>query len=122
MVRQVSGLASQTYEEKLRELGLTTLEERRHQADIHMTFKILKGVERVPVSEFFTMAAAGARQTRRNAGHLNLRAAHGRLDLRANFFTARVVDHWNTVPEELKKIIKIGDFKNAYAQYRQTAV
>jgi hypothetical protein len=30
----VSGLASHNYEERLAELGLTTLEERRHQADM----------------------------------------------------------------------------------------
>ena len=112
MVRQVSGLVSETYEGKLAELGLTTLVERRHQSDMHMTFKILKGIEEVPVSEFFTMAATGLRQTRRNAGHLNLQAAHGRLDLRANFFTVRVIDQWNRVPEELKKMAKISEFKD----------
>ncbi len=42
-VRQVSGLASTTYEEKLLELGLPTLEERQHQADMCMVHKILHG-------------------------------------------------------------------------------
>ena len=121
MVRQVSGLVSRTYEERLMELGLTKLEERRHQSDLHMAFKILKGIEDVPTDEFFTMAAATAngQHTRRNAGHMNLRAAHGRLDLRANFFTVRVAEHWNRVPEELKRLTTIGAFKKAYAQHRQ---
>ena len=32
----VSGLAAKTYEDKLKELGLQSLEERRYQADMHM--------------------------------------------------------------------------------------
>ena len=63
MVRQVSGLFSETYEGKLTELDLTTLVERRHQSDIHMTFKILKGIEEVPVRKFFTLAATGAQDS-----------------------------------------------------------
>jgi hypothetical protein len=35
-VKQVSGLSSTTYEDKLLELGLATVEERRHQADLCM--------------------------------------------------------------------------------------
>jgi hypothetical protein len=30
------------YEEKLKKLGLDTLEERQHQADMHMTLKIVQ--------------------------------------------------------------------------------
>jgi hypothetical protein len=30
------------YEEKLKELGLDTLEEQQHQADMHMTQKIMQ--------------------------------------------------------------------------------
>ena len=42
-VRQVSGLTSTTYEGKLLELDLPTLEERRHQADMCTVHKILHG-------------------------------------------------------------------------------
>ncbi len=38
-----SGLSGNSYEEKLVELGLDTLEERRHQADMAMVHKILHG-------------------------------------------------------------------------------
>ena len=37
----VSGLASREYGDRLRELGLQTLEERRHQADMVMVHKIM---------------------------------------------------------------------------------
>jgi ribonuclease P/MRP protein subunit RPP40 len=42
-VQMVSGLKSHTYEDRLKELGLTTLEERRHQADMAQTYKVVKG-------------------------------------------------------------------------------
>jgi ribonuclease P/MRP protein subunit RPP40 len=41
-VSMVSGLKGESYEEKLKELGLSTLEERRHQADMLQTFKIVR--------------------------------------------------------------------------------
>jgi ribonuclease P/MRP protein subunit RPP40 len=42
-VGMVSGLKGRTYEEKIEELGLTTLEERRHQADMAQVYKIVTG-------------------------------------------------------------------------------
>ncbi len=44
-ISMISGLRSQQYEDKLRKLGLCSLEERRHQLDMTQTFKILKGVD-----------------------------------------------------------------------------
>ncbi len=46
-VGMVSGLKGQSYEEKLLELNLPSLEERRLQADMVQTFKIVKGIDRV---------------------------------------------------------------------------
>ncbi len=40
--RQVSGLTSTSYEDRLLELGLPSLEERRHQADMCMVHRILQ--------------------------------------------------------------------------------
>jgi hypothetical protein len=39
----LSGLSGKTHEEKSAELGLETLEERRHQADMAMVNKIMHG-------------------------------------------------------------------------------
>ncbi len=46
-ITMVSGLKGTEYEERLKELGLTTLEERRHQADMLQTFKIVRGIDKV---------------------------------------------------------------------------
>ena len=41
----ISGLKGQTYEERLKKVGLLTLEKRRHQADMVQTYKIVTGKE-----------------------------------------------------------------------------
>ena len=42
-VKMVSGLQGKTYEERLKELKMETLEERRHQADMKTVWNILHG-------------------------------------------------------------------------------
>ena len=52
-ITMISGLRNGTYEEKLLELGITTLEERRHQSDMLQTFKILHGYDKVETEALF---------------------------------------------------------------------
>ena len=77
-VRMVSGLSGTTYEEKLAEINLSTLEERRHQADTSQMYKILHGVDRV--ANLFVPAANGERTTRMAADPLNVKIQSARLD------------------------------------------
>ena len=42
-VNHISGLQGRSYEEKLKELGLESLESRREMLDLIQTFKILNG-------------------------------------------------------------------------------
>jgi hypothetical protein len=63
-------------------LRLCTLEERRHQLDMIHTFKILKGVDNVNKSTWFTPASEGqVRVTRMAADPLNVRQQPSRLDI-----------------------------------------
>ena len=70
----VSGLVGETYEQKLAECGLTTLEERRTRGDMIQAWKIIQGIDDVDKATWFTMAAGeGAEQCTRSAGnHLNI--------------------------------------------------
>ena len=117
-IRMISGLRSPEYEDRLAELGLTTLEERRHQADMAMTYRIVTQKDDVDAAEWFTMAAQAARVTRTAAVHLNVIVRHGRLDIRPNFFSFRVTEDWNRVPSAIKNLKTVGGFKNTYAKYR----
>jgi hypothetical protein len=66
-VKMVSGLRSQDYTERLKELRLTTLEERRHQADMLHMYKLCSGKLGQSKEEWFSTPPEGAAWTRRNA-------------------------------------------------------
>ncbi len=71
---------------------MTTLEERRHRADMLQVFKILMGKDNVDRDSWFRMAAAALVRTRQAAGMMNLVKPRTRLEVRSNFFSIRVVE------------------------------
>ena len=81
---------------RLKELNLYPLEVRRARGDVIETFKILNGFEDIDASELFTLSDAITR------GHMKKiykkRLMKG-LNLRKFFFSQRVVDNWNNLPE-----------------------
>ena len=70
------------------ELGMVTLEERRHQADMTQVFRIVHGYDNVNAAQCFT-GLNSERVTRRAADPLNLTQYRSRLDLRRNFFFSK---------------------------------
>ena len=120
-IRMVSGLEGRTYEERLNELGLTTLEARRERGDMIEVYKILTGKEDVDPGAWFTLAQDGrqAAETRISKGVLNLKkpAMVKKLKLRENFFSVRVVDPWNNLPDVVKKAKTVNTFKNRYDKF-----
>ena len=117
-IRMVSGLDGREYEDRLSELGLTTLEERRHQMDMAEVYKIVTGKGCVSPSEWFEMAETAPRPTRAAADPLNVRIKHGRLDIRKHFFSVRVCENWNKVPGDIKRLKTADSFKKTYARHR----
>ena len=111
-IRMVSGLRGREYEDRLAELGLTTLKERRHQADRTMNYRIVTRKDDVDLAEWFTMATQAARVTGTAADPLNVIVKHGRLDVRRNFFSVRVTEDWNKVPSANKKNENGGRLQN----------
>ncbi len=118
----VSGMKAGTYEEKLKELGLTTLEERHHQADKTQVYKILMEKDMVKSDIWFLSVNNVERNTRSTADPVNLRIQPARLEVRRNFFTNRVVEDWNRIPSSLKSAKTVKSFKNGYAHLRPTMV
>jgi hypothetical protein len=115
----ISGLRGATYEEKLAKLGLTTLEERRHQTNMLQTFKILRGIDRMDSDAWFQRVDTSVRTTRSAADPLNLKPQPARLGIRRNFFSNRVIEPWNLVPSELKNArTTVSFFKRAYKRHR----
>ena len=117
-VRMVSGLEGKTYEERLSECGLTTLEDRRMRGDMIEVFKILHGLEDVEKSTWFKMAMEGASYTTRNTGHpLNITKPRCNLDLRKQFFSVRCCDPWNKLPNYVKESTTLNNFKINYDKW-----
>ena len=118
-VGMVSGLESHVYEERLAELGLDTLEERRVQLDLTQTFKIVKGLDKVNRDTWFDMTCDRERQTRSNADPLNLRIPAPRTEMRKAFFSQRIPSTWNQVPSSIKEARTVGQFKRELRAHRR---
>ena len=129
-VRQVSGISG-TYEEKLAQVGLTTLVDRRARGDMIQTFKIMHQIDDIPVDTFFRVSGAQHNHATRvatdigedgtNVNNLNLEVPRCEkyLDLRTNFFSHRAVAPWNSLPPDVKLASSVNQFKNLYDDFKQ---
>jgi hypothetical protein len=117
-VGMVSGLRSHDYEGRLRELGLTTLEERRHQADMLLMFKLSRGNGQLDEAGWFRPPLPAVARTGRHADPLNVQPNHGRLEIRRNSFAVRAGKPWNAVAGSIKRAKTPAAFKRQYAEHR----
>jgi hypothetical protein len=109
--KMVRGLKQHSYQRRLKVLGLQTLEQRRIRGDMIEVFKILTGREAVDPATYFVMAERKA-VTR---GHkYKLFKPRCRSVLRSSFFSQRVIDGWNGLPEEVVEAPSICSFKKRY--------
>jgi Reverse transcriptase (RNA-dependent DNA polymerase) len=120
-VGMVSGLRSRDYEDRLAELNITTLAERRHQADMHLMYKIVHGGDTLPRANWFRPAVDAA-LTRQHADTLNVRVNHGRLEIRRHSYTVRVGEQWNAIPAGVKRARNAHIFKRDYAKLRNEMI
>ena len=106
--KSVPSLRERSYEERLKELNLYPLEVRRARGDVIETFKILNGFEDMDASELFTLSDAITRVHMKKIYKKRLMKG---LNLRKFFFSQRVVDNWNNLPEYVISAKTVNQFK-----------
>ena len=75
-------------------------------------------MDKVDKSIWFTHYNANDRATRLAANPLNLkRQERPRTDMRSHFFSQRVINTWNDLPDDVKNACSLNAFKTNYTKY-----
>jgi ribonuclease P/MRP protein subunit RPP40 len=105
--RWVLGLRGVPYEDRLKRLGLYSLQRRRLRGDLMEVYKMLNGLSGVPPGALLEL-----REGRELRGHSKmLRKKHCRLEIRKGYFSHRVVNPWNSLSSEVIDAPTLETFK-----------
>ena len=105
--RRVEGLKGYSYEDRLRILGLTTLETRFLRVDLIEVFKILIGFENLDPDRFFQVIGDGARRgTVLNCSRRSIVWTWGKFKL-----ASRVCEEWNRLGDGIVSAETVNVFK-----------
>ena len=115
--KMIPELRDLSYEERLKECGLTTLETRRLRGDQIEVFKILNGYEIIDRNMFFSL-----KKDSRTRGHeVKLVKDQCRLDIRKHSFSQRTINEWNKLSTDCVTASSVNMFKNKVDTYIRRA-
>lgn len=101
----LSTLKNKSYPERLAALHLPSLEHRRKRGDMIDVYKYIHGIYKTNSPNF----SLNTNQTRSNT--IKLAKAHLSTRIRQNYFTERVANTWNSLPENVVSAPNVNTFK-----------
>ena len=127
-VKMMCDVKGETYEEKLKDAGLQLLRDRRERGDMIETYKVMRGIEKVEISNWFERAEP-QRRTRQNTEISSegevvkdmLKEQKSRVNEKRWYFQSRVVEKWNDLPADIQRAPSLNCFKSRYDAHRKTA-
>ena len=111
--KMIPELRDLSYESRLLQCGLTTLETRRLRGDQTEVFKIVNGYEDVDRNMFFKFKEG----SRTRGNKVALVKEQCRLDMRKYSFSQRVINEWNKLPNDCVNGSCVNMFKNRIDRY-----
>ena len=108
--RLIDGIGLMTYRERLNNLSITTLVERRARGDLLETFKIVNGIVDYG-RDMFILSRSG-----QNLIHPPNKVTK----LQNEFFSQRVLSYWNKLPNNVKNCDNLNAFKTNLENFKRT--
>ena len=105
--RRIPSLSDLPYLDRLKLLKLETLELRRLKADLILVYKIINGLVDLNFDDFFKLSSC----TMTRGHSLRLVLPKVRLDVRKYFFSTRIVQLWNNLPETVVTAVSVSGFR-----------
>ncbi len=105
----IQGNSNLDYRDRLRNLNMYTLEERRIRGDLIQLFKFVKQ------GDFKGLEFNTGKRTRGHA--YKLFKSPFNLEIRKHFFYNRVIDRWNDLPEHVVNCTGVNSFKKQLDLY-----
>ena len=102
----IPSIRNRSYEDRLRELNLFTLEQRRLRGQLIEVFKILRGFDNVDYRNLFELSEG---RTRNHGYKLVLKRFN--RDVCGNYFTYSICGTWNSLPTDVVNSDTVEQFK-----------
>ena len=106
--KKVHGLETKSYADRLKELGLFSVQGRLLRADLIMCWKIFHMKSNIKPSDLFVMPS----ERTSNRGHnFKIPVTRSNHDVRSRFFTKRIVNQWNQLTSDTVNSSTLTQFK-----------
>ena len=109
--RHTKGLENMDYGERLNHLDLYSIKGRLLRADLIKCWKIFHGACPLKPTDFWNISA----DHRTRGNKFKIRVCRSQLDVRARFFSQRIMNDWNLLPDWVVGSTSIAEFKSSLA-------